>query len=177
MFLPYGDRFLPLGTKPAHAACYRILGGYPPVEVFLPYGGMAPLGRRPFPRMMPKEIACLFRRVIRRLSACRRVYILMGKRKAPFLCSEYGLHLLSVRRTNGVKDMEKASVYTGWNISPDLSDQRDRQGQFIWLRQLYLYSLLFFQLLKAVLPVYLQPPYEWSAHSVCTWMLLHVCEG
>lgn len=38
MFLPYGDRFLPLGTKPAHAACYRILGGYPPVEVFLPYG-------------------------------------------------------------------------------------------------------------------------------------------
>ena len=84
MFLPYGDRFLPLGTKPAHAACYRIIGGYPPVEVFLPYGGMAPLGRRPFPRMMPKEIACLFRRVIRRLSACRRVYILMGKRKAPF---------------------------------------------------------------------------------------------
>ena len=56
--------------------------------------------------------------------------------------------------------MEKASVYTGWNISPDLSDQRDRQGQFIWLRQLYLYSLLFFQLLKDVLPVYLQPPYE-----------------
>ena len=45
--------------------------------------------------------------------------------------------------------MEKASVYTGWNISPDLSDQRDRQGQFIWLRQLYLYSLLFFLLLKA----------------------------
>ena len=84
----------------------------------------------------------------------------MGKRKAPFLCSEYGLHLLLVRRTNGVKDMEKASVYTGWNISPDLSDQRDRQGQFIWLRQLYLYSLLFFQLLRAVLPVYLQPPYE-----------------
>ena len=38
MFLPYGDRFLPLGTKPAHAACSRILGGYPPVEVFLPYG-------------------------------------------------------------------------------------------------------------------------------------------
>ena len=130
------------------------------MEVFLPYGGMAPLGRRPFPRMMPNEIACLFRRVIRRLSACRRVYILMGKRKAPFLCSEYGLHLLLVRRTNGVKDMEKASVYTGWNISPDLSDQRDRQGQFIWLRQLYLYSLLFFQLLKAVLPVYLRPPYE-----------------
>ena len=122
MFSPYGDRFLPLGTKPAHAACYRILGGYPPVEVFLPYGGMAPLGRRSFPRMMPKEIACLFRRVIRRLSACRRVYILMGKRKAPFLCSEYGLHLLSVRRTNGVKDMEKASVYKGWNISFDLSD-------------------------------------------------------
>lgn len=88
------------------------------MKVFLPYGGMAPLGRRPFLRMMPKEIACLFRRVIRRLSACRRVYILMGKRKAPFLCSEYGLHLLSVRRTNGVKDMEKASVYTGWNISP-----------------------------------------------------------
>lgn len=130
------------------------------MEVFLPYGGIAPLGRRPFPRMMPKKIACLFRRVIRRLSACRRVYILMGKRKAPFLCSEYGLHLLLVRRTNGVKDMEKASVYTGWNISPDLSDQRDRQGQFIWLRQLYLYSLLFFQLLKAVLPVYLRPPYE-----------------
>ena len=134
------------------------------MEVFLPYGGMAPLGRRPFPRMMPKEIAYLFRRVIHRLSACRRVYILMRKRKAPFLCSflcsEYGLHLLSVRRTNGVKDMEKASVYTGWNISPDLSDQRDRQGQFIWLRLLYLYSLLFFQLLRAVLPVYLQPPYE-----------------
>ena len=106
---------------------------------------------------------------------------LWGKEKhlfcVPFLCSEYGLHLLSVRRTNGVKDMEKASVYTGWNISPDLSDQRDRQGQFIWLRQLYLYSLLFFQLLKAILPVYLQPPYEWSAHSVCTSMLLHVCEG
>ena len=127
------------------------------MEVFLPYGGMAPLGRRPFPRMMPKEIACLFRRVIRRLSACRRVYILMGKRKAPFLYSEYGLHLLLVRRTNGVKDMEKASVYTGWNISPDLSDQRDRQGQFIWLRQLYLYSLLFFLLLKALLLVYLHP--------------------
>lgn len=53
--------------------------------------------------------------------------------------------------------MEKASVYTGWNISPDLSDQRDRQGQFIWFRQLYLYSHLFFQLLKALLLVYLHP--------------------
>ena len=158
MFLPYGDRSLPLGTKPAHAACYRILGGYPPVDFTL--RGNGPFGETSLSPKMPKEIACLFRRVIRRLSACRRVYILMGKRKAPFLCSEYGLHLLSVRRTNGVKDMEKASVYTGWNISPDLSDQRDRQGQFIWLRQLYLYSLLFFQLLKAVLPVYLQSPYE-----------------
>ena len=84
----------------------------------------------------------------------------MGKRKAPFLCSEYGLHLLSVRRTNGVKDMENACVYTGWNIYPDLPDLRVRQGQFIWLRQLYLYSLLFLQLLKDVLPVYLQPPYD-----------------
>ena len=64
------------------------------MEVFLPYGGMAPLGRRPFPRMMPKEIACLFRRVIRRLSACRRVYILMGKEKHLF-CVQNTVYICS----------------------------------------------------------------------------------
>ena len=126
-------------------------------------------GDIPFPEWCLKEIAYLFRRVIRRLSACRRVYILMGKRKAPFLCSEYGLHLLSVRRTNGVKDMEKASVYTGRNISPDLSDQRDRQGQFIWLRQLHLYSLLFFSIIKSCTSCVFTTPI-WVKCSLCLYV-------
>lgn len=118
MFLPYGDRFLPLGTKPAHAACYCILGGYPPVEVFLPYGGMAPLGRRPFPRMMPKEIACLFRRVIRRLSACRRVYILMGKRKARYTDT---MIFCAYNRNNSFLTTCSEALGKAWRTSPKVS--------------------------------------------------------